>query len=378
VIELLAAILLPQDLLERERTLRRALPPAPEYGSLKPMRAEAGVEARADFACGSFDAKASFRSLFDRNVREEFLQGALSALQAELAGSALVLACYASPTVCDAIKHYRVSANGMLGMEFDACRTIEGAAGDLRQEAAARAVKDCLEAKARAGVPLDRARQACASATELRGFDGKPTVEVDLIKDLKLDGELVPGLRLGPSRSRAESKGTALVEAYERRRKSSEEAWRSALAEPGGGAVDGLTRAELASMAAMDPGTREAALRSVAAAQAYAATVEAAQGAERALESAELLAAPELRGELERRRRQLRHEVTRLAERFEAERRVSAALEAVRAAAEAETSEKAGARLAARRALDGKAAALDAAQPWGCEIRKGDGRGKVR
>jgi hypothetical protein len=131
-------------------------------------------------------------------------------------------------------------------------------------------------------------------------------------------------------------------------------------------------------MAAMDPATREAALRSVAAAQAYAATVEAAQSAERSLESAELLAAPELRGELERRRTQLRNEVGRLAERFEAERRVNAALEAVRAAAEAETSEKAGARLAARRAHEGKAAALEATQPWGCEVRKGDGRGKVR
>jgi hypothetical protein len=139
-----------------------------------------------------------------------------------------------------------------------------------------------------------------------------------------------------------------------------------------------VTRSELRHLGAAEPGTREAAVRSVAAAEALSVLVAEAQEAERRLESAELLAAPELRGELERRRAQLRNEVGRLAERFEAERRVHAALEAVRAAAEAETSEKARARLAARRAAEGNAAAVEATRPWGCETRKENGRGKVR
>src|SRR5438105_9079152 len=116
-----------QDLIERDVALRRRLLPGVEMKDLKPMRASVQFDAGPDFGCGSFDLKASFRSLFDKNLKEEFLGGALSAIQSELAGSALVLACYASPTVCDAIKHYRISANAMLGMELDGCRSLEHA-----------------------------------------------------------------------------------------------------------------------------------------------------------------------------------------------------------------------------------------------------------
>ncbi|HEX7897733.1 MAG TPA: hypothetical protein VF950_08220, partial [Planctomycetota bacterium] len=105
----LGLALMLQDLFERDRALRRTLPPAPDLSTARASRAAVEAEIRPDIGCGGFDVKASFRSLFDRNVREEFLGGALKTLERELAGSALVLACYASPTVCDAIKHYRAS-----------------------------------------------------------------------------------------------------------------------------------------------------------------------------------------------------------------------------------------------------------------------------
>src|SRR5687768_5287343 len=124
---LLAALVPAQDLIERDIALRRTLAPGLEMRDVKPMRTALQLDAGPDFGCGSFDLTASFRNLFTRNVKEEFLGGALRAVQSELAGSALVLACYASPTVCDAIKHYRASANDMLGMELGGCRSLEQA-----------------------------------------------------------------------------------------------------------------------------------------------------------------------------------------------------------------------------------------------------------
>ena len=60
-----------------------------------------------------------------------------------------------------------------------------------------------------------------------------------------------------------------------------------------------------------------------------------------------------------------------MGERFEAERRLNAAVGAAAAAAEAEVAERARERLAPRRAGEAKAWALDAVKPWGCETKKG-------
>ena len=75
-------------------------------------------------------------------------------------------------------------------------------------------------------------------------------------------------------------------------------------------------------------------------------------------------------GELERRRAQLRNEIGRLAETFEAERRVNAAIGEAHAAAAAEVAEKARGRLAARRVEEVKQAAAEQLKPWGCEVKR--------
>src|SRR6185295_20073364 len=164
MISLIVAMAVSQDLIERDVALRRKLLPGVEMKDVKPMRSSLQLDAGPDFGCGSFDLKASFRSLFTKNLKEEFLGGALSAVQSELAGSALVLACYASPTVCDAIKHYRVSANAMLGMELDGCRSLEQSLEGVQRQSKARAIKECLDEKARQGAPLDQAQKACRSS----------------------------------------------------------------------------------------------------------------------------------------------------------------------------------------------------------------------
>jgi len=370
---LLLAVLSAQDLIERDQALRRRLLPGVEMKDVKPTRTALQLDAGPDFACGSFDVKASFRSLFNSNIKEEFLGGALSSVQSELAGSALVLACYASPTVCDAIKHYRVSANEMLGMELQGCRSLEQALEGVERRSQARAIKECLDEKARRGMPLDQAQQACRRTSELRGLDGKPVKQIDLHRDLGIPETLVPPLRIGAGTLSAEARGTAVVEAYEAKRKDRMRLWSEALADPAKAAVARLgpvSRSELERMAAMEPARRETAVRSVAAAQALSELVAEAQSAERALESAELLATPEVRAELERRRAQLRNEIGRLAETFEAERRVNGAIAEAQAAASAEVADKARGRLAIRRTEEARQSAEEKSKPWGCEVKR--------
>src|SRR6185295_1242668 len=236
----IVAVLAAQDLIERDLALRRKLLPAVELRDVKPMRASVQFDAGPDFGCSSFDVKASVKSLFSRNVREEFLGGALSAIQSELAGSALVLACYASPTVCDAIKHYRVTANSMLGMELDGCRSLEQAVEGVQRQSQARAIKECLDQKARQGVPLDEAQKACRKSTDLRGLDGRPVKQIDLLKDLGLPDTLVPPLRIGAGTLHAEARATALIEAYETKRQERVRLWSEALRDPAKGPVDRL------------------------------------------------------------------------------------------------------------------------------------------
>jgi hypothetical protein len=370
---LLLVLACTQDLIERDYALRRRLPPGVDFSEVKPRRASIEIDAAADFACGKFDLKASLRSLFDKNVKEEFLGGALQAIEAELAGSALVLACYASPTVCDALKHYRVSANAMLGMEYDACRTVEQALEDTERRSQARAIKECLDEKARQGVPLDEAQRACQGARQVRGLDGRAVREINLTRDLGISDSLVAGLQVGAGTYRAEARATAVVEAYETKRQAGIRAWEAAVANPSSASLADLgpvSRAEVDRVAAMDAARRDAVIRSAAAAKALADLVREAHEAERALEGAELVASPEVRGELERRRLQLRNEIARLVETFEAERRLHAALTDAEAAASADVAARARERLAPRRASEAESAASERLKPWGCEVKR--------
>src|SRR6185295_6532548 len=182
---------------------------------------------------------------------------------------------------------------------------------------------------------------------ELRGLDGRAVREIDLNRDLGIPDSLVPSLKIGAGTLKAESKGTAPLEK-----------------------LGPVSREEVARIAAMEPGRRGTALRSIAAARALAEVLAEAQAAERALESAELLATPEVRRELERRRQQLRNELARLAETFGAERRVNAAIGEAQAAAAAEVAEKARERLAPRRGEEARKAAAGQLKPWGCEVKR--------
>ena len=70
----------------------------------------------------------------------------------------------------------------------------------------------------------------------------------------------------------------------------------------------------------------------------------------------------------------MRNELARLAETFDAERRVNAAIGEAQAAAAAEVAEKARERLAPRRAEELKQAAAEQFKPWGCEVKRDERR----
>lgn len=371
----LLAWALVQDLFERDAALRRRLPPAVELGEVTGIKAGFDLGLGIDFACGNFDIKKTYKELFSKNVREEYLDGLKTSLQAELASSPLVLACYASPTVCDAIKHYRVSASAMLGMELEGCRSLEQSVGGVERETKARAIQECMDEQSRMGATLDQAQEACKNASTFRGIDGRKTTQIDVKRDVGLEGSLVGDLRIGAGTLSASESGSAVAERYEERRKARLELWRAALADPArAGAAGPVSRAEVERLAAMEPARRDAAVRSIAAAQALADLVQEVHEAERRLEAAELNAAPEVRVELERRRDQLRHEIARIVERFEAERRIASAVAEAQGAASEELSRRARERLAPRRAGEIRKEEDERTRPWGCEVKREERR----
>lgn len=368
---------LSQDLFERDAAAKRRLSPAPDLGGELRIRAGFRMPGLPDPGCGGFDLRKSYQNLFSKNVREEYLDGLEASLQADLATSPMVLACYASPTVCDTIKHYRASAGAMLGVELEGCRSIESSVGGVDRETKARAVQECMDREAAMGTPIDEAREKCQGASSFRGVYGQRTTQVDVKRDLGLEGDLVGDVRIGAGTLASEENGSSVTDEYERLRRARLDAWRSALADPSpstAAALGPVSAAELERLAALDGARREAAIRSIAAAQALADLVREIHEAERRLEAAGLNATPEVRTELEKRRDRLRHELARLVERFEAERRVAAAVGEAQALAGEAVGRLARERLAPRRAEEVRRREDEQTKPWGCETKRDERR----
>src|SRR5689334_3920838 len=61
--------------------------------------------------CGKFDLKADLHALLGKEAREEYLKGILSAVTADLIGSATELFCQAQPTACSILMNNNLAAN---------------------------------------------------------------------------------------------------------------------------------------------------------------------------------------------------------------------------------------------------------------------------
>jgi hypothetical protein len=157
---------------------RTALPlPRPEGGG----GTIGSVSSRTGKGCGAFDFASEFKAMFDSNAAESYIKGLGSAA---LTSAPLVLMCYASPTLCDAYKHFKSMASGMLSARAAECQAVENAAMEYGDKMAKRGEKQCIEEKQAAGVDLSRALDECkAAGTTLLGFDMKKVPNIKVVED---------------------------------------------------------------------------------------------------------------------------------------------------------------------------------------------------
>ena len=305
-------------------------------------RVGVGATLDFDFACGKFDVGASLRSLFSKNAREEYLGAIMGYIESELVRNALVLACEASPTICQALQHYRVTANAMLGMNYNRCQAIEQAVSDSLAKQRAEAIKACVDEKQRAGVPMDQALDQCQNSDKVRSLTGERVKEIDLIDELKkalnLSQEETASLTsLLGNRVKYTGQGgsgeiarDAVEQEYRRARDRYVEAWQSTVdAAARGNQVQAQTLAalvppgsppisptELAELALLRPALRSVVIASIASQCAILELMRRAHEVERNIEAARKLptANEELIKKLERERADLRAEIVRLTE----------------------------------------------------------------
>ncbi len=262
--------------------------------SLAPVRSpSAEVSATLDFGkagCAGFDLASSFRSQFDRQVAEEFL----NSLTGDLASNALVLACQISPTICDTIKHYRLTAGALLSIRQGQCQALEDSLSGTPQKIRAGAILSCLADRQRRGWSLDRALEECQRSEEVRDLEGRETQEVRVLEEvarfLKLDDDfrkllesVGQPIRLGGRTISVNLNLDGIDRAYADKVSALEEKWEEALrsclkgdsvppdllralSPRGGGEV---RKGDLAALAALPPHRRQYVVRNLASLSAF-------------------------------------------------------------------------------------------------------------
>lgn len=241
-----------------------------------------------DFACGRFDIRSNLRQLLSKEAREDFLEDIVDGLLGELVHNTLVLICETSPTVCQALQHYRISANAMLGMQYDWCQSVESAVDDASRSTRAKAIKDCIEQKRAQGKTLDQAREECENPDKIRGLDGRMVTEIDVIEEIRrafglpqveqdILVQLLSSLRYSARGGAGEIRATAAFDRHRQLVEQYRRAWDRAIqvagqrGEPSEEELaalspDRASRAaavEVAEIAAMSPGRREVVVRSL-------------------------------------------------------------------------------------------------------------------
>jgi hypothetical protein len=136
----------------------------PSRGGGPVVRVEAGVGG----GCGITDFVSEFKAMFSTQALESYFDGLIDTA---IASAPLVLLCYASPTLCDAYKHFKQMTSEVLNLRAGECRAVEQAAANLgtslnRQEQLA-----CIDERIAAGDPSWVALDACKAESQTTTLD---------------------------------------------------------------------------------------------------------------------------------------------------------------------------------------------------------------
>ncbi|MBI4575574.1 MAG: hypothetical protein HY722_04850 [Planctomycetes bacterium] len=130
--------------------------------------------------CGAFDFLTNYRYLFNQHAAENYLKSITTNV---VAAAPLVVACYASPTLCDAFKHFKTMANLSIDTAYARCDAVQDAVLDWGSNLYNKQKAECLDEKGAQGVPLEEALRACSGVHEIANLSGRKQGEVNLIDD---------------------------------------------------------------------------------------------------------------------------------------------------------------------------------------------------
>lgn len=141
----------------------------------------ASLSTRAGTGCSPLNFATEFQALFNANALENYFTGLIGTA---LSTAPLVLMCFASPTLCDAYKHFKGMASAVMQLKAADCRAVESAVLSSTEKIRRRQQMECVEEKTRAGVPVYLALDQCQQSTTLplQNFQGLPVQNLNVVE----------------------------------------------------------------------------------------------------------------------------------------------------------------------------------------------------
>ena len=106
--------------------------------------------------------------MFSAQALESYFEGLIDSA---IAAAPLVLLCYASPTLCDAYKHFKHIASEVLSLRAGECRAVEEAAANLGTAMNRQRQLACVDDRIAAGESSWVALDACKAASRTTTLD---------------------------------------------------------------------------------------------------------------------------------------------------------------------------------------------------------------
>src|SRR5262245_61738354 len=129
--------------------------------------------------CGAFDFVSSLRESFEE-IPELFETVGTAVLQ----NVPMLVLCYISPVLCDALKHAQALVNASLMARYARCEQIQTAMGYIGSRLRGGHTSQCLEYQANLGIPLSRAMSNCLDDVPfIRSPFGDNRPEINLIAE---------------------------------------------------------------------------------------------------------------------------------------------------------------------------------------------------